>query len=548
MAIAQEGSLQKSSSAADPLAWNVTIPAGANCVVFASGYYDGANDDLVSVDIGGTQSFTVDFNASGSTGYDMASMAHIVRNDLSTGAVTINVDWDSTRDYVGQHYLLFLSGVQTGNPRDVKSQQSSSPSLSFTTEPDDWVVCIAALDMSPTWTNCTGLASDVVALYASIARLIADGSSETIAVTAASTAWGGIVLIPAGAGGTQYERSVSGALTFAGVAARQPGKLVVGGVSFAGQSAKQARKRTAGALASSAKLIRRTARTVTGALTFAGSVGSIKFLTRLFTGSLSLAGTLARLPRKSFAGALTWSGRIARATRRTLAGAVAFAASHVGNKLAGTYTAMLSGGLALAGTVSRLPRKSLAGATAFAGALARRGRIGLKGAVASAGALGRRIPVRLAAAAAFVGSLDVLKTAGLFFQSLSGALMAAGTLSRLPRKSLAGAVQFTTKMPRAIRFRLAGAVGFAAQTFKRTATRLDPGTLPSSGAVFKRTRRTLAGVLNFLGSVAGHVNVLILVADAYRLYVVGPRYLVVARECRYALAAAGPRYRMTDRC
>lgn len=203
MAIAQVGTVQKSSDRSDPFQWNVTIPDGTTCIVFAASYYDGTGDDLASVDIGGSQVFTVAFNASGSTSFDMASMAVISRADLTTGAAQININWDSARDYVGQLYLLFLSGVDTSDPlRDSDSQQSLSPSLTFTTVSGDWVVCTACVDATIDWSNYTSELSEDVSppgLYGSIMYLLADGVSETIGVTAINTGWGGIVLKMAGA-------------------------------------------------------------------------------------------------------------------------------------------------------------------------------------------------------------------------------------------------------------------------------------------------------------------------------------------------------------
>jgi len=197
LAIAREG-YDSFTAKTDQYNASCTIPASTTCIVFAGAGYD--TDGLASITLG-SQTFSIDIDQVAAGGGDCAYMAHLF-SPSSTGAQTIAINWDSSRDYLAQMWFIYYSGTDTSSLRDTDSQQNAYPStLTFTTQSGDVVVCVAALDSAATWTNATEVV-DVYndGLYGTFAQCAADGTSEQITVTDLSTGWGGIVLIPAAGG------------------------------------------------------------------------------------------------------------------------------------------------------------------------------------------------------------------------------------------------------------------------------------------------------------------------------------------------------------
>jgi hypothetical protein len=184
---------QEFNTATDPGALSCTVPSNTDCIVFAGAYYD-STPGLVSVDLDGSASFTVDVSLTG-TGGDQVGIAHLFQA-VSAGAHTVNVNWNNALDYVGRLYVVYYSGVDSVGLRD--SDGGATNSLTLTTIAGDVVFAVAALDATPTWTNAT-VFDDTVGgggIHGTVADMTADGVSETISVTEASTGLGAIVLRP----------------------------------------------------------------------------------------------------------------------------------------------------------------------------------------------------------------------------------------------------------------------------------------------------------------------------------------------------------------
>jgi len=189
---------QRFTDSTDPAALSITVPSGTDAVVFIAGYYD--SDGLTSVDIDGTLTFTVDVSQSSGSN-DSCAIAHYL-GSVSAGAHTLNVNWASSRDYVGGLYVIYYSGVDSTGLRDSDST-SGGTSLTFTTEVGDVVIVGGGNDADPSFTNATEINYTFGGgMGAFIADMTADGTSETISITGASAiGWGGIVLRMASAGG-----------------------------------------------------------------------------------------------------------------------------------------------------------------------------------------------------------------------------------------------------------------------------------------------------------------------------------------------------------
>lgn len=192
---------QRFTDSTDPAAISITVPSGTDAIVFVAGYYD--SDGLVSVDIDGSLSFTIDFSQVSSGDADSAAIAHYL-GTVSAGGHTLNVNWGSSRDYVGGLYVIYFSGVDSVGIRDTDNTQSASATLTFTTAVGDVVIVGGGTDVDPTVSNATKINYTLNSgMGAFIAELTADGTSEAIGVSsAANEGWGGIVLRMASGGGS----------------------------------------------------------------------------------------------------------------------------------------------------------------------------------------------------------------------------------------------------------------------------------------------------------------------------------------------------------
>lgn len=192
---------------------------------------------------------------------------------------------------------------------------------------------------------------------ASLAYLI-----QTTATAANSTftgSAGGLTLssksitIKSGGGGgpTQYNQSVSGALTFAGTLIKQTRRSLTGGFTPAGTLFKQTSKLLSGGFTPSGTLARTkvSLKSLTGALTFSGTL--TKQTQKNLTGGLTFAGVLSKQTSKVLAGVLTFSGVLQKQTSKLLAGVLTFNGTLTRNIIA---SKTLAGVLTFVGVLNTL--------------------------------------------------------------------------------------------------------------------------------------------------------------------------------------------------
>lgn len=182
----------------NPLAWSVTIPSGTTCVVLcASGYTESGLDPLTSVDLNGTNNFTVATNHHREDTYADVGIAYLF--NPSTGSQTINISYSSI-DYEMRFYAVYVTSCATDGLRD--SDEATGYSLTLTTAVDDLVVVTACLGAGGAcdWTNATERHEDQngFGVTFAFATLTADGTSETISCSDNYTAITAIVLKSAG--------------------------------------------------------------------------------------------------------------------------------------------------------------------------------------------------------------------------------------------------------------------------------------------------------------------------------------------------------------
>jgi len=178
------------------IAWSVTIPANTTAIVVVSStyaFYSG--NPLVSANLNGTQSFSVDvnINPASTTG---AGIGHLF-SPSSTGNQTINLVVGA-HGYAGYLYVVYYGGTATDGLRD--SDAIGGTSLTLTTQSGDYVVSAAcdADNTSISWTNATEIDEYAApaAFGIAIAETEADGTSEQVSTSGTNVGLVSIVLKP----------------------------------------------------------------------------------------------------------------------------------------------------------------------------------------------------------------------------------------------------------------------------------------------------------------------------------------------------------------
>ena len=335
--------------------------------------------------------------------------------------------------------------------------------------------------------------------------------------------------------GLQY-KAIDGALTFVGDIRRSTSTLRYGAVTFAGATYHKTKTLLAGALAFVGNAYRKTTQVFAGAITFVGGLrGKAKLV---LLGAWHSAGDVRSKTRAAVAGALTYAGNIQKRTATTLAGIWSSIGDVVGERLPGLIKKALDGAIATSGTLAKgtataisgilatvgsltrtggkalsgvlsssgqlgvLGRKLLAGALGAGGAILRSVRTNLTGAMSLAGSLSRRTKTTVVGALTSIGDLAAQRIANLYYQAIEGALNTAGTLSKRGAKILSGGLNYAGELSRKTSTTLNGALStlgsLAAQLAGFYQVNLA-GVLAPTGAVTRRVRRILSGVLNFIG-------------------------------------------------
>jgi hypothetical protein len=152
-----------------------------------------------------------------------------------------------------------------------------------------------------------------------------------------------------GSGGTTYQQSVDGVLSFSGIIQKQTNKQLVGGLSFAGTMQKQTNKVLAGVLSFAGALQKQTNKLFSGSLSFNGALAAQAVFTSALAGVLSFAGALQKQTNKQLAGALSFSGLMQRQTNKMLLGVLSFTGIITRSYI---VQALVSGVLSFAGALA----------------------------------------------------------------------------------------------------------------------------------------------------------------------------------------------------
>ena len=279
-----------------------------------------------------------------------------------------------------------------------------------------------------------------------------------------------------------------------------------------------------------------TDKALAGSLTPAATV--LKRTGHPMTGSAAPAGITLKFTGKVLAGSLTSAATVLKRTGHLMTGAMSPVAGLV--KRSGK---ILSGAFNPAAITVKQTGKVLAGAASPIGAIIRHTNKGVAGVMSSAGALAtiRAVLYSLSGAVGAAGTLTRLPG-----KTLAGAMIPAASLSRQIARTLSGALTSAGGVTsiRAVLLALSGALGLTANLTQQVAKPLS-GAVASGGATGKQVARSLAGSLTPAGIMTAARVALLSLTGAFSP--VG----VVARQSSKgvsgALALSGATLKITTR-
>jgi hypothetical protein len=256
---------------------------------------------------------------------------------------------------------------------------------------------------------------------------------------------------------TIYYQTNTGAITPAGTLVAKALKKLAGAITFDGALTKNTKKLLAGAQTFAGDLYKKAFEALAGAITPSGTVATKVRFTKLLEGAMTFTGTLALKTLKLLAGDVTPTGTVSTSTLFHLA--LAGAQTFVGDLSKKSFEALV-GAITFDGAVSKKSFELLEGAQTFVGTVRKKSFEALSGAMTFAGDLRKKSFEALAGAITFVGDLTPVKQAGIFFQSVAGAITPSGTLvtKGLFKKALAGAITFGGELVKKTKILVAGAI------------------------------------------------------------------------------------------
>ena len=193
------------------------------------------------------------------------------------------------------------------------------------------------------------------------------------------------VAIAPSSGGTQYNQSAAGTLSFGGAVDKKTGKPLSGILSFSGATSQQIAKSLPGTLSFTGVIVKQADKSLSGTFGFVGTLTSIKTALKSLTGTLSFSGNVSREIGVVKTGVLSFTGNVIKRPAKLLAGSLSLTGTLVSVKIvllllvgdldfSGTLSrqtrTLKSGTLTMTGVLSRLTSKSLTGILTFIGTLA----------------------------------------------------------------------------------------------------------------------------------------------------------------------------------
>lgn len=339
----------------------------------------------------------------------------LTQTDTST-AINVNVGHDSAGGIIVSHCKA-LSAQNTPSDDDILSIGGFSSSSARN------AMGISDDDAQGTSVVTTAVSFDevLVSISPAAGTLLAEmdytgASSPNIgfimddADASQTSFWGLSIGTPATS--TQYNQSVDGTVTTAGLLVKQDNKVTLATLASAGALVNQANRILAGTLASTGLLINQAQKVLSGTLTSSGLLVSSKVALVSLTATLTTAGLLVKQTAASKLATLTSSGSLVNQAQKALSGTL----TSVGAPVKQTQK-VLVGTLASSATL-----------TSFKVAL-----LSLTATLTTSGALVKQTAANKLAALATAGSLVNQSQ-----KTLTATLTSAGNLVKQAQKFLAG--------------------------------------------------------------------------------------------------------------
>jgi hypothetical protein len=295
--------------------------------------------------------------------------------------------------------------------------------------------------------------------------------------------------------GNLFYQAAAGGFGFSGLAAKLPKKKLSGTLTASGTLSRWGsfKRLLGGTLGMAGAITKKSTRSLVGMLTFSGALARTKAYFKALAGAFDFSGAVTRLPHKQLSGILTATGSLKKLTKTALTGSCTFAGNAAKKCFKG-----LTGALDFTGNATRKTIKMLTGAAAFTGTVAKKPLKYLTGSLNLTGSLTRKIGKALTGSLTFLGNLAKQLIGGLVQKSVGGVLTFSGALVKKSSRTLAGVLNTSGSLTRGVKKKLTGTLSASGAVLKCIAKPLS-GALDFSGSTLKTTRKALAGVVNFAG-------------------------------------------------
>jgi hypothetical protein len=193
-----------------------------------------------------------------------------------------------------------------------------------------------------------------------------------------------------------------------------------------------------GSLTPAGSIAKLTGKTVSGSSTATGDV--TKQTGKAVGGSATLSGAITRAISKGVAGSITGTGSLVKSTLRAFAGSI----TPTGNSSTTiVFTQVLAGSMTLAGAIGKMTLKAVTGSSTVSGAVAKLTNKGLSASITVQGAVSRITARALAGAITAAGALS---ESYAVVKSLAGSITPSGALTAAYIAFVAGVLKLLTMM------------------------------------------------------------------------------------------------------
>lgn len=293
-------------------------------------------------------------------------------------------------------------------------------------------------------------------------------------------------------------------LFLSGVSIRNRGKIFAPVLSFVGVIKKFSPRTMASSLSFVTRLfhsIPTFVKSLTATLSFSGFLAAIRIVLRTLTAVVSFIGVITKSPRKTLTAATSFSGTFTKRGVKLFIATLSFVGTFITFRPG--FQKALTATLSFSGSIVKSISKSIVATLSFVGRMVKQIPRLLTAALSFIGTFASVVPIlkALSGTLSFAGNF-LAQRVRLFTATLSF----SGSITRRITRSFAATLSFVTKFVRArVAPSFTAALSFSGlvTTIKGKA-KLFSAALSFSGSVVKRTRKSIAATLNFIGTLVIH--------------------------------------------